>query len=132
MSDRGKEKKAPVLVEEGSNKDSPPRRQFLKGVAAATGAAVTMPALFPIPGLSRLLKGVIVYRLQVRGTRSCNACANHHKHKIFLTRRLADENRAHPGCDCPITTQRISKRKFRQLFILTGAINSGIVDLRQI
>ncbi len=133
MSDKGKEKKTQVLVEGDSDKDTPPRRHFLKGIVAL-GAVAAVPLVHACSSdaKSSQSSGVIVFRLQARGTKHCNACASHHKFKIFLTREFADKGRAHIGCNCPITTQEISNTEFRSLFENTGAIGIGSVDLRTI
>ena len=131
MSDKGNLKKSSVSMKKGSAEDTPPRRLFLKGIAAL-GAVAAVPLVHACSSdaKSSQSSGVIVFRLQARRTKHCNACANHHKFKLFLTREFADKGRAHIGCNCPITTQEISNTDFQRLFGNTGAIES--VDLRKI
>jgi hypothetical protein len=74
----------------------------------------------------RRTKGVVVYRLSVRNTSRCKACARHHRRFAFLTHAIADAHRAHRGCNCPITTQAIRPRTFRMLFPKGGV---GVGDL---
>jgi hypothetical protein len=103
------------------------RRTMLATLAAAAtgGAAGTlMPgsavarsgSVLARPGPAPELRGVLVYRLKTRRTKSCRACKSHHRYTVFLSRFLADTNRAHVGCDCPIVAQPISKLLFRRLF----------------
>ena len=74
-------------------------------------------------------QGVVVYRLSVRRTSRCKACAGHHRRFAFLTHALADAHRAHPGCNCPIDTQRLRPRAFKLLFPKGG---SGVGDLARL
>jgi len=71
--------------------------------------------------------GIVVYRLSARGS-SCRACKKHHRSFVFATHALAAANRAHPGCNCPITTQLLAKKKVRRL--LPAGV--GVVDLRKV
>jgi hypothetical protein len=94
--------------------------------AAATVAAQAGP---PTGAVSQ---AVTVFRLRTRNTRSCRACRIHHQYMVFISQGRASQNRAHPGCNCPITKQKIPGDLFRQLFLDTGAIESGVVDLRHV
>jgi len=109
------------------------RRGFLKGIVVV-GTAAAAP--FGLAGRAEARlekeKGVSVFRLKSRKTVSCKACKRHHRFLIFLTRAIADEHRAHPGCDCPIVLQKLSKRGFKLLFLKTGALQKGFVDLRNL
>jgi hypothetical protein len=99
--------------------------QFL-GLAGAAGATIVAPtAAAAMPKHKQ--KGVVVYRLSTRGTSRCKACARHHQRLAFLTHALANANRAHPGCNCPITTQRLLPKTFKRLFAKSS---SGVADLR--
>jgi hypothetical protein len=106
------------------------RRQLLRLLGLAGGAAaVTIAA--PEAAIAKAKdkkKGVVVYRLSARATSHCNACAKHHRRYAFLTHALADANRAHPGCNCPITTQEVRGKTFKALFPKGG---SGVVRLDQ-
>jgi hypothetical protein len=114
------------------------RRSFLEGIArSAAVAAVTSIAVATSAGAAaageearRSKRSVRVFRFQTRTRRSCRACELHHRYKIFLTRKDARRHRAHPGCDCPVVPQWISKRSYRRLFIRSGALERGYVDLR--
>lgn len=99
--------------------------------AAALTAATATPADAAQEGKERRLR-VKVFRLRSRKTVACHACQLHHRHLMFLTRKVARRNRAHPGCDCPITPQWIERKTFRRLFKSTGATEKGFVDLRKI
>lgn len=102
------------------------RRNALKGLAAAA-ITTTATALGAGPAYADLRKPrrdtvdiwqdtILVYRLQARGTKSCRACKVHHRYLVFLSRQLADINRAHPGCNCPIVQQPIKESVFLKLF----------------
>jgi hypothetical protein len=112
------------------------RRELLRALAVG-GAAL---GAFGAPGTAlarrkkkkplaiKPEKGVIVYRFQVRGTRSCGACRRHHRYMIFQTTAVANLHRAHVGCNCPVETQKINTRAFRLLFPEGGP---GVADLRK-
>jgi hypothetical protein len=103
------------------------RRGLLQilGLAGAAGATIGAPSVaFAKPKHGQ--KGVVVYRLSVRGTSRCKACAKHHARFAYLTHALANAHRAHPGCNCPITTQRLLPRTFRKVFAKNA---SGVADL---
>jgi hypothetical protein len=103
------------------------RRHLLQllGLAGAAGATIAVPtAAEAMPKHKQ--KGVVVYRLSTRGTSRCKACARHHTRLAFLTHAIANAHRAHPGCNCPITTQRLSPRSFKQLFAKNA---SGVAEL---
>ena len=105
------------------------RRQLLRMLGIAGGAAaVTMAAPDAAIAKAKGKKGVVVYRLSTRANSHCNACAKHHRRYAFLTHALANANRAHPGCNCPITTQELRPKPFKTLFPKGG---SGIVRLDQ-
>lgn len=107
------------------------RRSFLKGITAA-GAASALSATLPSAALAAPTRrvGVTVFRLSTRNTRACNACKQHHRYKVFISHAAADRNRAHPGCNCPITKQKMPRRTFARLFLDTRAIRTGVADLR--
>ena len=107
------------------------RRSLFKGIAAV-GLAAAVTKVAPASGSARACarRGVTVFRLRTRDTRSCNACKIHHRYMVFISYARADRHRAHPGCNCPIVRQKISQERFRQLFLSTRAIRVGFVDLR--
>ena len=105
------------------------RRELLRVLGLAGSAVATATIVAPGAALAETKHrhaGAIVYRLRARKTSRCNACARHHRRFAFLTRALADAHRAHPGCNCPITTQRIRTHAFRVLFPKGGR---GVADL---
>lgn len=114
---------------DGAPENVSSRRGFLKGLAVA-GTAVAAPFGLADRAEAGPEKGVSVFRLRSRKTVSCKSCKIHHRFLIFLTREAADQHRAHPGCDCPIVLQKLSKGKFKSLFVKTGALDRGFVDLR--
>jgi len=110
---------------------SPTRRTLLKVLGIAGGAAVAT-VVGAAPALakqrkSKVVNGIVVYRLSARGS-SCRACSQHHRYLVFATHALAAANRAHPGCNCPITTQELA-RKLAHRLLPAGV---GLVDLRKL
>ena len=100
--------------------------QFL-GLAGAAGATIAAPTVaFAKPKHKQ--KGMVVYRLSTRGTSRCKACARHHGRFAFLTHAIANAHRAHPGCNCPITTQRLQPKSFKRLF---GKNTTGVAQLAE-
>ena len=108
------------------------RRQVLRGLAAggAVAAAFGLPKAAVPTGASA--RAVTVFRLRTRDTHACNACRIHHRYKIFKSMAAADNNRAHPGCNCPITKQKLAHETFAALFLDTGFIQDGVVDVRRL
>ena len=51
---------------------------------------------------------------------------------VFRTHALADQNRAHDGCNCPIIRQLMPKKQFKHLFGNGGVAPGGIADLRKL
>jgi hypothetical protein len=103
------------------------RRNLLQLLGFAGAASVTIGAptvAFAKPKHKQ--KGVVVYRLSTRGTSRCKACARHHKRLAFLTHAIANAHRAHPGCNCPVTTQRLLPKTFKRLF---GKNPTGVAEL---
>lgn len=102
------------------------RRDALRMMAAAT--------LAPAGALRRPSRGqgVIVFRLRTRDTRACRACEIHHRYLVFISHARANRNRAHPGCNCPITKEKLPKEEFRRIFLDTRAIRLGMADLRKL
>lgn len=97
------------------------------GAVVVTGVAATFglgPAIHAQVGSRQT-----VFRLSTRNTRTCNACRQHARHKIFETFFIADSNRAHPGCNCPIIVQQTESSLVEQLKGLeTRGI--GVWDIR--
>jgi hypothetical protein len=101
------------------------RRAVLRGVAALGAAAAA--SLVPVDvearhGHPKKKKHprpratVLVFRFQTRNTQACNACQKHRRYKVFRSHAVADANRAHKGCHCPVVRQEVSKREFHRLF----------------
>jgi hypothetical protein len=115
---------------------NPHRRVFLK-LLVLSGAAVGAVGL---PGEAHARKqhkkhypGKVVFRLRTRKHHSCGACRKHHRFMIFRTEALAGATRAHPGCNCPVVTQKLPIREFKHLFGAKGvARSSGVADLRHV
>jgi len=103
------------------------RRNLLQllGFAGAASVTIGTPSVAFAKSKHRQ-KGAVVYRLSVRGTARCKACAKHHARFVYLTHAIANAHRAHPGCNCPITTQRLLPKTFKRLFAKNAA---GVADL---
>lgn len=71
-----------------------------------------------------------VFRLKSRGTKACRACQLHHRHIMFLTKKVAKHHRAHKHCNCPIVPQWIQRKTYHRLF-RGAALERGFADLRQ-
>jgi len=107
-----------------ASSDEPSRRVLLQSIVAVAAATVSGTAVAhggesvgrhrEIPHFKS--EQIIVYRLRTRKTRACRACRLHHQHTLFRSQAIANANRAHTGCNCPIIPQAISKRVFKRLF----------------
>jgi hypothetical protein len=106
------------------------RRDFLKLLVLSGVGPVAMPSR--VLGKRRRAKHrqKVVFRLQTRKHYSCRACKRHHRFTIFRTLALADGNRAHPGCNCPIVRQTIRGKEFKRIFGPNGVAPNGVVDVR--
>ncbi len=89
------------------------RRTFVK-LAGLLGLSAYF--LGPDIALGGVGERVTVFRLSARRNRVCRACRRHARYKVFLTAADANTNRAHLGCNCKITEQRIAPDRFQQLF----------------
>ena len=92
------------------------RRRFLQ----ISGGAIVTGAVTTTVGLGKRARAQVrstqtVFRLSTRNTRTCNGCRQHARHKVFDTFVLADANRAHPGCNCPINSQSMESSLLEQL-----------------
>jgi hypothetical protein len=59
-----------------------------------------------------------VYRLHPKGGKgdACKACVRHAANNLFPTRKAANGNRAHKGCDCQIQAGKIDYETYVALF----------------
>jgi hypothetical protein len=113
--------------------DRTPRREFLKLLLLAGGAAgaVAMPDEGLAQRRRKTFRGEIVFRLQTRRHYSRKACKQHHRFTIFRSHALADANRAHPGCNCPIVTQMMPVKQFKRAFGRSALAPAGVIDVRR-
>jgi hypothetical protein len=109
-------------------------RRDLLGRLAAAGAVAAVATAVPQAGTptGSVSQAVTVFRLRTRNSKACRACRIHHRYMVFISLARAVQNRAHPGCNCPITKQKIAKDLFSRIFLDTGAIEAGVVDLRHV
>ena len=126
---------------ERTAKEPQTRRTFLQrlalgSVAASAASVVAVTGLASEAHAAHIVKehphSTKVFRFRPRKTVACHACRVHHRYKVFLTRKIAKHHRAHPGCDCPIVPQWMRNRTYRRVFVRTGAVNVGFVDLRKV
>jgi hypothetical protein len=90
------------------------RRAFL-GLLGA-GLVALLPGSALGAGQRRRKKTKVVFRLSSHRRRTCKACKAHGANRFYRTRKAADKDRAHPGCNCAIVTQTIDRRLAKQYF----------------
>jgi len=115
------------------------RRGFLRdltlgSVAAAAAVSVVAPAAQAAqtaqPAATNPHLGQVkVFRFSTRNNVSCRACKRHHRYMVFRTRKVARQNRAHPGCDCRIEPQWVERKTFRLLFKVNG-VKKDVANLK--
>jgi hypothetical protein len=91
------------------------RRTFLRLVALGLAAAAVPGSALAAPRRKRK-KIKTVYRLSTHGRRCCKACKAHAANRFYRTRKAADGNRPHLGCNCAIVTQEIDRAQAKQFF----------------
>ena len=102
------------------------RRGFLRdltlgSMVAAAAVAVVAPTAEATDTVPKDHTGQVkIFRFTTRNNVSCRACRKHHRYMAFRTRKVARQNRAHPGCDCPIVPQWVERKTFRMLFKVNG------------
>ena len=123
------------MMDPTNDPSSPRRRDFLKLLVLSSAAAGAVG----LPGEALARKrhrkhfpGKVVFRLRTRKQHSCGACRKHHRFMIFHTQALASATRAHPGCNCPVVTQKLPIKEFKHLFGPKGVARGGIADLRHV
>lgn len=57
-----------------------------------------------------------IYHTSSRKRRSCNACKNHAVNRMYYSKQAADNDRAHPGCNCRIVEERTSWQNYVNAF----------------
>lgn len=91
------------------------RRAFLR--LAALGLVALLPgSALAAEGRRRRKKTKVVYRLSTHRRRCCNACKAHGANRFYRSRRAANKDRAHAGCNCAIVVQTIDRRLAKQYF----------------
>ena len=91
------------------------RRDFLRLLALGAFAAV-IPTAARGAALRKRKKTKKVFRLSVHKRRCCNACKGHAANRFYRSKRAANKDRAHPGCNCPIVTQVIDRSLAKEYF----------------
>lgn len=111
------------------------RRKFIEGITALGVVAMAGPLASCGQEEVQISEAVsqgdnnTVYRLQTRKTRSSNACRKHQRYKVFLDHAAADNNRAHPGCNCRIVTQQVTEEYLTEI---TPFALDGVIELRYV
>jgi hypothetical protein len=90
------------------------RRAFL-GLLAAGLVALLPGATLGAPRRKRKTTKR-VFRLSSHRRRACKACKAHGANRFYRTRKAADKDRAHAGCNCAIVTQTIDRKLAKQYF----------------
>ena len=91
------------------------RRTFLLQLAAL-GLVAALPVRALGAERRRKKKTKVVFRLSTHGRRCCKACKGHAANRFYRTRRAADRDRAHVGCNCKIVEQTIARELAKQRF----------------
>lgn len=108
------------------------RRAFIAaGSAAAAGILIAGPLDAATGILSQKNKKgrVTIYRLSLRGRRGSRFAREHNANMRFITARIADLHRAHPGDRSRVVPLTISAEVYQQMFARRRA---QWVDLRQL
>lgn len=58
----------------------------------------------------------IIYHTSSRRRSSCRACKSHAVNRMYSSVQAADDNRAHPGCNCRVVEERISWQNYVKAF----------------
>jgi hypothetical protein len=91
------------------------RRAFLR--LAALGLVAVLPGSALAAGPRRRKKKTkVVFRLSTHRRRTCKACKGHGANRFYRTRKAADKDRAHVGCNCAIVRQTIDRQLAKQYF----------------
>lgn len=91
------------------------RRAFLR-LAALGLVGVLSGSARAAEGRRRRKTTKVVYRLSSHRRRTCKACKGHAANRFYRTRKAANKDRAHVGCNCAIVTQTIDRRLAKQYF----------------
>jgi hypothetical protein len=91
------------------------RRGFLLQLVAL-GVVAVLPGRALGAERRRKKKTKTVFRLSSHRRRTCQACKAHGANRFYRTRKAADKDRAHPGCNCAIVTQTLDRRLAKQYF----------------
>ena len=113
------------------------RRAFGKFVAMGIGAGVALTQR--TTGFARaqpndrsMVKVYSFYPMERGVITTCNACLSHAQHKRFATAAAAEENRAHPGCNCAILETSESVENVVKMFGGNGrSVDRQVYDSRQ-
>jgi hypothetical protein len=103
-----------VLVEQ-AQRGGIGRREFLR--LGALGLVALLPgSALAAEGRRRKKTTKVVFRLSTHKRRTCKACKAHAANRLYRTRKAADKDRAHAGCNCAIVKQTIDRQLAKQYF----------------
>jgi hypothetical protein len=105
------------------------RRQFLGIGGGVTALFLSGSALEAASALARRRKGLVMYRLSLRGRRGSRAARKHNANLRFATARAANRNRAHAGDNSRIVAIPVSLNDYLRLFVKRRSL---VADLRRI
>jgi hypothetical protein len=92
------------------------RRDFLRLGALGLVALLPGAALAAEGHRTRPKATKVVFRLSSHKRRTCKACKAHAANRFYRTRKAANKDRAHAGCNCAIVDQTIDRKLAKQYF----------------
>ena len=90
------------------------RRAFLG--LLASGLVALLPGAAASVERRRKKTTKRVFRLSTHRRRTCKACKAHAANRFYRTRKAADKDRAHAGCNCAIVPQTIDRTLAKHYF----------------
>ena len=91
------------------------RRAFLRLVALGLVVAA-LPGSAVAAERRKRKTTKLVYRLSTHRRRTCKACKAHAANRFYRSKKAADKDRAHAGCNCAIVKQEIDRTLAKQYF----------------
>jgi len=95
--------------------------------SAGSTMVFAMPVVRHLDRANAAVRTRTVFRLSTHGRRVCSSCKAHAANRFYRTVN-ATADRAHPGCNCGVVTQEISKGLWTCYFQRGGRRN--VFDLR--
>lgn len=73
---------------------------------------------------------LFIYHTSTRKRKACSACKNHALNRIYTSRQMTDDDRAHPGCDCRIVVEQIGWQDYAKAFWHSSRGGMAVYDRR--